>query len=150
MDYFLDSSIMIAYLREPNATQNYVDRNFKPLEFPNNAIISIVTVGEIKAMALKNGWGITRIRKIEVLLKQVTIADINSEDVINSYAEIDAFSQGRLGGKVSNFTARNMGKNDLWIAATASVLEATLLTTDNDFNHLHDEFLSVAKIDLSI
>ena len=76
------------------------------------------------------------------------IIDINAENILNRYAEIDAFSQGRLDGKISNFTARNMGKNDLWIAATASVLNATLLTTDNDFSHLHNEFLQVAKIDL--
>jgi predicted nucleic acid-binding protein len=40
-----------------------------------------------------------------------------------------------------------MGKNDLWIAATASVLEATLLTLDHDFNHLRNEFLQVETID---
>ena len=92
--------------------------------------------------------GAKRISKVENLLSQVIIADINSEDVINRYAEIDAFSQCRLDGRISNFTARNMGKNDLWIAATASVLDATLLTTDNDFDHLQNEFLQVAKIDL--
>ena len=65
------------------------------------------------------------------------------------YAEIDAFSQGRhverkLPGGMSS---RNMGKNDLWIAATASVLNAKLLTTDRDFDHLHQEFLEVIYID---
>lgn len=83
-------------------------------------------------------------------MKQLIIADINSENILNRYAEIDAFSQGRLENRVSNFTARNMGKNDIWIAATASVLDAVLLTTDNDFDHLNEEFLSVAKIDLTI
>lgn len=77
------------------------------------------------------------------------IIDINTKDIINRYAEIDAFSQGRLNRRKSNFTARNMGKNDIWIAATASVLDATLLTTDNDFDHLHGEFLSLEKIDLN-
>lgn len=148
MNYLLDTNIMIAYLREPNSTQEYVDKNFAPLEISNDAIISVVTIGEIKTIALKNNWGEKRIEKIEILLNQVTVADINSEDVINRYAEIDAFSQGRLDGKQSNFTARNLGKNDLWIAATASVLDATLLTTDNDFDHLQNEFLQVAKIDL--
>lgn len=42
-----------------------------------------------------------------------------------------------------------MGKNDIWIAAAASVLNAALLTTDNDFDRLGDEFLTVAKIDLN-
>jgi tRNA(fMet)-specific endonuclease VapC len=43
-----------------------------------------------------------------------------------------------------------MGKNDLWIAATASVLSATLLTTDKDFDHLKDVFLSLERISLEI
>lgn len=29
-----------------------------------------------------------------------------------------------------------MGKNDIWIAATALYLDLDLHTTDNDFNHL--------------
>lgn len=43
-------------------------------------------------------------------------------------------------------TARSMGKNDLWIAATASILSAKLLTTDNDFDHLDGVYLDLAKI----
>ena len=95
-----------------------------------------------------NRWGKRRIEKIGQLLTQVIVADINSEEIVDRYAEIDAFSQGRLESAIPSFSARNMGKNDLWIAATASVLNATLLTTDSDFDHLHNEFLSVAKIDL--
>lgn len=44
-------------------------------------------------------------------------------------------------------SSRNMGKNDLWIAAAASVLNAKLLTTDKDFDHLNEEFLEVIYID---
>jgi predicted nucleic acid-binding protein len=77
MNYLLDTNIMIAYLREPNLTQEYVDKNFAPLDISNNAIISVVTIGEIKAISLKNNWGIKRIEKVELLLSQVTIADIN-------------------------------------------------------------------------
>jgi len=40
-----------------------------------------------------------------------------------------------------------MGDNDIWIAATASVLKATLLTTDRDFDHLDGVFLRVFYID---
>jgi predicted nucleic acid-binding protein len=43
-------------------------------------------------------------------------------------------------------SARNMGKNDLWIAATASTLNIPLLTTDNDFDHLNGVFLEVKKV----
>lgn len=44
-------------------------------------------------------------------------------------------------------TARQMGKNDLWIAVTASVLRAMLLTTDHDFDHLGTVFVDVVYID---
>ena len=40
-----------------------------------------------------------------------------------------------------------MGKNDLWIASTASVLNAALLAIDNDFDHLSSVFLEVIYID---
>jgi tRNA(fMet)-specific endonuclease VapC len=39
-----------------------------------------------------------------------------------------------------------MGKNDLWIAATASVLNIPLITTDNDFIHLDKTFLTLIKV----
>jgi predicted nucleic acid-binding protein len=38
-----------------------------------------------------------------------------------------------------------MGKNDLWIAATAHAMDAMLLTTDGDFDHLHNVFFEVQK-----
>ena len=40
-----------------------------------------------------------------------------------------------------------MGKNDLWIAATAMATGATLLTTDKDFDHLDPTFLTRDWID---
>ena len=43
-------------------------------------------------------------------------------------------------------SSRNMGKNDLWIASTAHVLEATLITTDNDYDHLENVYFELVKI----
>jgi predicted nucleic acid-binding protein len=39
-----------------------------------------------------------------------------------------------------------MGKNDLWIAATASLLNLQLVTTDKDFDHLETSFLSLRRV----
>lgn len=50
--------------------------------------------------------------------------------------------------KRQSFVARNMGKNDLWIAATSSHYELTLLTTDNDFRHLDKTYLKLEEIDV--
>ena len=47
-------------------------------------------------------------------------------------------------------SARNMGKNDLWIAASAMELKATLLTTDKDFDHLHTQLINVEVIDIAL
>jgi tRNA(fMet)-specific endonuclease VapC len=41
-----------------------------------------------------------------------------------------------------------MGKNDLWIAASAHVLGATLITTDNDFTHLDSIFIKLLKLEV--
>lgn len=76
------------------------------------------------------------------------IVDINTKEIIDRYAEIDAFSQGKLANGKSNFSSRNMGKNDLWIAATVSILKVPLLTTDKDFEHLTNEYISLDRISL--
>jgi len=73
-------------------------------------------------------------------------ADIFSEETIDCYAEIDAFSQNKLPNKPLNNTPRNMGKNDLWIASVTHILGATLLTTDSDFDHLNGIYLNLSKI----
>ena len=43
--------------------------------------------------------------------------------------------------------ARPMGQNDIWIAATATTLDAWLMTTDEDFDHLHPKYIQRIKID---
>jgi len=43
--------------------------------------------------------------------------------------------------------ARPMGQNDIWIAATAATLGAWLMTTDEDFEHLHPKYIQRISID---
>jgi predicted nucleic acid-binding protein len=45
-------------------------------------------------------------------------------------------------------SARNMGKNDLWISVTTTLLMGTLLTTDKDFHNLHDSFFKVKYVEI--
>lgn len=86
--------------------------------------------------------------KLEKLLNRLAIIDINIQEILERYAEIDAYSQGKLIGKQSAFSARNMGKNDIWIAATSSIYDLKLITTDNDFDHLDGNYLQLEKIDV--
>lgn len=71
------------------------------------------------------------------------------EELTDKYAKIDAYSQGKLPAKKGSFTSRNMGKNDLWIAATGALLNATIITTDEDFSHLDGEYIKLKKMNLN-
>ena len=148
MDYLLDTNIVLTYARNTEVTKK-LEAKLNLLSGDHRLIISVVSVGELKAFMKKNKWGNKKISQLEKLVDEFMIADINVEEIIERYAEIDAFSQGKLENRKSKFTARNMGKNDLWIAATASYLDIELITTDKDFEHLNGEYLIVNQIDLT-
>jgi tRNA(fMet)-specific endonuclease VapC len=65
---------------------------------------------------------------------------IESQQLVETYAVIDAHFQKK---------GQPLGKNDLWIAATATATGARLLTTDRDFDALDPLFLSRDWIDPS-
>ena len=148
MHYLLDTSILLIYLKNHTVTRQ-IDEQFAPFSPGNIPVISVVSLAEIKALALKNHWGQRKQKLLDEFLDQLVVADIHAKTVIERYAEIDAFSQGKLKNKPLGTSARNMGKNDLWIAATASVLESPLLSTDKDFTHLDPHFIKFEYIDLS-
>ena len=146
MNYLLDTNILVHYIRKDEISRR-IDVDYSPFSPSNRVVVSIVSFGEIKSIAYQNGWGIKKIQLLENLLLTVLRADLTL-DIVDRYAEIDSYSQGVHPTIPAFFSARNMGKNDLWIAATASILGATLLTTDADFEHLSNIFLSVEKVNL--
>lgn len=147
MNYLLDTNIVLIYLRNSQITKD-LEQDLQLFQTNNNLAISVVTVAELKSIAAQLNYGQTKLQTLGSLLNQFLIIDINIEDIINKYAEIDAYSQGKLFNQKISFSARNMGKNDLWIASTSSVYNLTLLTTDNDFNHLDKIYLPLQKIDI--
>jgi len=109
--------------------------------------ISIVSEAEIRSLAIRKKWGTVRLDLLNNFLDQVQIVDVNDLSV-NIYAEIDTYSQ-RLNPKFAEYpfnTPRNMGKNDLWIASLSAFLNLKLITTDADFDHLHNTFFEVKKM----
>lgn len=109
----------------------------KKTDIPPDSFISIVTVGELESLALQLNWGYQKQTIMISFLNSVPVIDIDSE-IAKLYGSVDAYSQGKL---LANplpigMTARNMGKNDLWTAATALYYDLELHTTDNDFDHL--------------
>ena len=144
--YLLDTGILVHYTRQSplyqkiEATENLTAQDCLIL-------ISVVTKAEIISFAIQQNWGTKKHQLIETLLSKVIIVDINSSDtdLIKAYAEIDAYSKGKLPGKPLGGAAIAIGKNDLWIAATAKVANAALITIDGDFDHLHEKFIKVKK-----
>jgi tRNA(fMet)-specific endonuclease VapC len=108
--------------------------------------VSSVTVAEIRSLAIQFGWGDSRMEKMNEVLAELPVIDISSSEIIDRYVEIDCYSKRKHSSLKSDFAAINMGKNDLWIAATASVYECRLLTMDLDFQHLHEKFVDVAYV----
>ena len=147
MKYVLDTSIILVYLRDLK-TRVFIDDHYFPFDTTNIPILSVVSLGEIESIAIRNNWGNKRINAVERFYQKCVITDINSKDVIEKYGEIDAYSQGKLKSKPLELTSRNMGKNDLWIASTAVVTNAKLMTTDKDFSHLDKSFLDLILVDL--
>lgn len=148
MAFTLDTNILIHLLRD-SATAKKVAEDFFNEENPT-LIISIVTQGEIESIALQKGYGEKRLNMLKKLLAEFLIVPVNDREIVDRYAEIDAYSQGKLDGKPLplGMTSRNMGKNDLWIAATSSLTKTTLLTTDGDFDHLIDSgYLVIEKVE---
>lgn len=110
-------------------------RRREPL--PAQAIIPVVVAGELEAFALKADWGYQKVTFLQTILDYYPLVEV-SRSLTNLYAQVDAFSQGKLRSKPlpPGMTPRNMGKNDLWIAATALYFDMDLHTTDKDFDHL--------------
>ena len=146
MNLVLDTNIILNIARAKNYSGAMQFIN------PNNGVVycSIVSEAEIKSLAIRNNWGVKRNKLFFGLLEQINIVDVN-QSLVNTYVEIDAYSQ-RLNPAFSTYpfdTPRNMGKNDIWIAALAALLNLTLVTTDADFDHLNGVFFEVRKIDVN-
>lgn len=144
MIYIIDTNILIFQIRDEKFNSSFI-REY--LVKGNILAMSEVTLGEIKAFAMQHEWGIAKQQKMNEIINYYNIIDLSSE-IIEMYAIIDTYSQGKLAKRPlpSGMSARNMGKNDLWIAATTAVSNATLITADNDFDHLDFEFIRIDKI----
>jgi tRNA(fMet)-specific endonuclease VapC len=143
MNLLLDTNILV-FISRTKDTDSVVD-----FINPENSTlyISVVSEAEIKSLALKNRWGAKRHDILHNFLDEINIVEI-TQSYVNVYAEIDAYSQ-RINPSFNNYpfdTPRNMGKNDLWIASLAALLGLELITTDGDFDHLHNVFFPIRKI----
>jgi tRNA(fMet)-specific endonuclease VapC len=136
----LDTNVLVHLVRG-KAVGQQIDTDYALSLRPDRPLISFVSMGEAKALGLKLGWSKPKLDRLDQLLRQLVIVNINAGDILDRYAEIDHYSE-----KVVR-PARRMGKNDVWIGATAAATGAWLITTDNDFDHLTPRYIRRVKVD---
>lgn len=86
-------------------------------------VISVVTVGELRAGAIRAGWGGHKRNELEATINAYPCVDVDQE-IADIWARLQAECL-RLG--------RNAGLNDLWIAATAVRVDCPVAALDGDF-----------------
>lgn len=146
MNYLLDTNILIYYITKPTLLSDFEFR-YQPFSNQNVTLISIVTEAEMKSLAIQRGWGEKKMKQLEKLLGLFLKIPIQTDRQIKVYADIDAYSKHKDPERnyPDGYSSITVGKNDLWIAATAHVTNSTLVTTDGDFDHLNEVFIDIIK-----
>lgn len=149
--FLLDTGMLLGLTRKAPWARRTLDRVH--LDDQETATFtSVICHGELLALAEKNGWGERRRTELASTLAKVPTLDINKQAILNAYALIDAWTHGKSVTTPHNVSppepAISMGKNDIWIAATAHASKATLLSTDKDFDHLDSVWLKHLYVDL--
>lgn len=136
--FLLDTNIIVHYIRGDEVAER-VERKFQLRHRTERPLVSVVSVGEVRALIKKLGWGDAKRRKLLEFLRELVMVDLGSGSILDAYAELDHWTESR---------GQRMGQqNDLWIAATAKALDAHLVTTDKDFDTLHPAHLQRTWID---
>lgn len=96
------------------------------------ALVSFMTIAELERWALQHRWGNERIQRLRSFLRRFTVVP-SSPDLCLKWAEVMV-------------TARSAGRRiesaDAWIAATALLYDAPLLTNNRN------DYLGVAGLTL--
>ncbi len=136
--FLLDTNIVVQYLRGSVVAQE-VEGRLQLRHRTERPLLSVVSVGELRALAKKLGWGERKQTRLMELIRELVVVDINNKQVLEAYAELSHWTETR---------GRKMGQqNDLWIAATAKATGATLVTTDKDFDPLHPDHIKRIWVD---
>jgi tRNA(fMet)-specific endonuclease VapC len=118
----LDTNVLLYLLRGKDEGR-YIKETYGLDRRAERPLISIITVGEMLSMSLRQAYGDTKRKALDDLLRELVIVDIR-RTIAGHYAEIQTRLQA-LGTPI--------GQNDIWIAATAKATGAVLLTE----NHRH-------------
>jgi tRNA(fMet)-specific endonuclease VapC len=123
----LDTNVVLHVVRGSEVATR-IDAAVRLRSRAERALISVVTIGEALAFARRRGWGDSKTARLEELVRELVVVDINNATVLRRYAEMHEYLV-KIG--------RSVGDNDIWIAACAAAASAVLITTDRDFDALN-------------
>lgn len=151
MDYLLLDTCIVLHILRNNELSERSKQAIRDFSESPAIVLSVVTMGELESLKVQHNWGEPRKKVLNTFFEGISFIDITHTDneLIEAYARIDAYSKRKATDRFGNYlddTHKTMHKNDLWIAATAFVLDIPLLTSDGDFDHLNGTLLNVIKI----
>lgn len=138
--YILDTNVLLALIRG-NALGRSIDSAFGLRANLQRHVVSIVSQAELSVLADRRSWESAKQDAIQTMFESLVVLPVDGKALIDAYVEISRADAEWPEG------ARNMGKNDIWIAATARHTGLPLLTTDKDFRFLHGNHIEVFWID---
>jgi tRNA(fMet)-specific endonuclease VapC len=115
----LDTNVVLYLIRGKKQGQRIRD-TYQLGARTERPMVSMITVGEILAIAERQKYGPEKREKLRQLLEELVIVEIKSP-IAQEYGRIQALLQGK---------GIPIGENDTWNAATAAVTDSVLLTTD--------------------
>jgi tRNA(fMet)-specific endonuclease VapC len=121
----LDTNVLVHLLRN-RALGQAIEAAFALTTRTERPLLSSVVEGELRGLAAWWNWGPNKIARLEQTLSELVRVSAGEPEIVRAYGTLYAH-QTKAGKRV--------GENDLWIAATAVAVNATVLTCDSDFNN---------------
>lgn len=138
--YLLDTNILVHFVRA-DALWQRIRAEYSLMTIEPTPMISVIADGELRSLSHQFNWAADKLSQMRFALKFFRRLTLDNPDLLDAYAIIDSYTQ-RIGCP--------MGKNDVWIAATAQSTRARLLTTDRDFDAISPKFVDRIWIDPTI
>lgn len=118
----IDTNVVIYFI-----TRSPLAERFEPYLIGKTGVVSFQTVGELRLIAKRRGWGERKVAELEERLRRLVVVP-STDQITERWAEL-MYKQTVAGSRIL--------PADAWIAATALVYGCPLLTNDRkDFERI--------------
>ena len=110
--YVLDTNILLALIRGKTLGQS-IDSAYGLRANLQRHVVSIASQAELLVLADRHKWAQAKRGAVNFMFQNLVVLPIDGQALIDAYVEVARADMTWQEGP------RNMGKNDIWIAATA-------------------------------